>query len=81
MSEKVSILDYGIGNVKSLQNGLSKNKLESIITSNKDDILSSKMLIVPGVGSFKGCINSIKSKNLDKIIYEFAKTEKTLVGI
>ena len=81
MSEKVSILDYGIGNVKSLQNGLSKNKLESIITSNKDDILSSKMLIVPGVGSFKGCISSIKSKNLDKIIYEFAETEKTLVGI
>ena len=36
MSEKVTILDYGIGNVKSLQNGLSKNKLESIITSNKE---------------------------------------------
>ena len=81
MSEKVSILDYGVGNVRSIQNSLKKNKLESIITSNKDEILSSKMLIVPGVGSFKGCISPIRSKNLDKVIYEFVKMEKILVGI
>jgi len=81
MSERVSILDYGVGNVRSIQDSLRKNKLESIITSNKDEILSSKMLIVPGVGSFKGCISPIKSKNLDKVIYEFVKTEKILVGI
>ena len=39
------------------------------------------MLIVPGVGSFKGCISPIRSKNLDKVIYEFVKMEKILVGI
>ena len=39
------------------------------------------MLIVPGVGSFKGCMDAIKKRKLNKVVCEFAKTGKILVGI
>ena len=81
MSKNISILDYGIGNVRSLHNSLAYNKLNSIITDKEDKVLESQMLIVPGVGSFKGCMDAIKKRNLHKLIYAFAKTGKKLVGI
>lgn len=48
----IAILDYGLGNLKSIYNMLKKVEIESIITSNIEEIKKADKYILPGVGSF-----------------------------
>jgi len=54
----ITIIDYNLGNLGSIQNLIKKAGYESIITNDKKDILAADKLILPGVGSFdKGMAN------------------------
>ena len=75
------IVDYGRGNLKSLQNALQRIDMEFKISSNPKEILEADSLIIPGVGAFKDAMNSMKKSGLDKIIVKFAETRKPLFGI
>ena len=48
----IHIIDYGTGNISSIQNMLKKIGADSIITSNPKEISEAKKIILPGVGSF-----------------------------
>jgi glutamine amidotransferase len=50
---KAAIVDYGAGNLYSLQRGIESAGVESMITSNVDAALESDVLILPGVGGFR----------------------------
>lgn len=77
----ISILDYGVGNLMSLKRAFDYIGKKSKITSKKKDIMSSSHLILPGVGSFGNAIKILRNKKLDKIIHEYIKTEKPILGI
>tara|TARA_B110000444_G_scaffold251938_2_gene280516 strand:+ start:49 stop:681 length:633 start_codon:yes stop_codon:yes gene_type:complete len=79
--KKVCVLDYGIGNVKSLCNALSNFNIDIILTSKHNDILSSDYLILPGVGAFKNAMDKLKALELDYIINQFVKSGKPFLGI
>lgn len=66
----VGIIDYGLGNLASIQNMLKKIDIESIITSNRDDIIQCTHLILPGVGSFDVGMSNIRERKLDIAIHE-----------
>tara|TARA_B110001452_G_scaffold266324_1_gene272898 strand:+ start:1819 stop:2454 length:636 start_codon:yes stop_codon:yes gene_type:complete len=78
---KVAIVDYGMGNIFSVNSACKKAGIETIITQDHDKILSSNALILPGVGSFFEAMKRIKDKKLDVTIKEFYKTKKPIVGI
>ena len=67
--KRISILDYGAGNIFSIKNAVEKCGYKSILTSDFERILKSTHLIFPGVGSFDNCIQKLK----DKKIYEKLK--------
>ena len=50
MKKKVTIIDYGVGNTKSLKMVFNKLDIDAILTSDKDDIINSKYIVLPGVG-------------------------------
>jgi glutamine amidotransferase len=77
----ISILDYGIGNLMSLKRAFDYIGKKSKITSKKKDIMSSSHLILPGGGSFGNAIKILRDKKLDKIIHDYIKTEKPILGI
>ncbi|MDB3947378.1 imidazole glycerol phosphate synthase subunit HisH [Candidatus Pelagibacter sp.] len=77
----VAIVDYGYGNLFSVKCACDYVGLNSTITNNKKKILSSKSIIIPGVGSFSSAMKVIKKKKLDKIILEFNKSKKPIIGI
>ena len=54
---KITIIDYGCGNILSLQRGLEEVGYKSEVTSDKKEILNSNFLILPGVGSFNYAMN------------------------
>ncbi len=59
--KKICILDYGMGNIRSLENSIKKIGYEVVFFSDKEKI-DSNLLIVPGVGAFNTAINIIKKK-------------------
>lgn len=60
----VSIIDYGMGNLKSVRNALNYLGYESRIIDNPVDILNSSRLILPGVGAFDKAMINLNNKNL-----------------
>ena len=61
---KVVIIDYEAGNVKSIGNMLNFLGIDYEITSNSSKILSSDRIIFPGQGHFEQAMTKLKSKNL-----------------
>jgi glutamine amidotransferase len=82
----VTIVDYQSGNISSVINSfkqVAKNRIKLEVTSDLNKIKSSDKLILPGQGSFKSCVDSLKSINgLIGTIEEFAIiNKKPLLGI
>lgn len=80
---KIVIVDYGMGNIKSIVSALKYLGVKDIIVSNtKDDLLAATKLILPGVGSFAQAMQNIKELNLDMILEELViKDKKPILGI
>ena len=78
----IAILDYGIGNLKSIYNMLKKVGVESIITSDIKEIKSADKYILPGVGSFDFGINNLKrSLFFETLEEEVLESKKPILGI
>lgn len=65
---KISILDYGAGNIQSLQFALQRLGHQGVLTSDVNKILSSDKVIFPGVGEASNAMASIKKSGLDALI-------------
>jgi len=78
----IAILDYEIGNLKSIYNMFKKVGVESIITSDIETIKKADKYLLPGVGSFDHGINSLKKaaffETLEKEVLE---NKKPILGI
>lgn len=77
----ITILDFGINNLFSIKKALETVGSNTIISSNKDEILNSDALILPGVGSYDRAMDSLKENDLVDTINAFAKTNKYVLGI
>lgn len=77
----VVIIDYGMGNLKSVYNALQKIECESKISSKIEDIKNADALILPGVGAFKDCMDNLQRVGLIDVIKEEANAGKPLLGI
>ena len=62
MKKKICIIDYGVGNLLSIERSIEKLGYEVKISNNKNIILESSHLILPGVGAFGNAMNTIKKK-------------------
>nr|WP_298996107.1 imidazole glycerol phosphate synthase subunit HisH [uncultured Allomuricauda sp.] len=72
----VTIVDYKVGNLGSIQNMLKKIGCPSKITSSSEEIQVAEKLILPGVGAFDSGIKSLKSNNLWQVLNDKALKQK-----
>jgi glutamine amidotransferase len=79
--KNIAILDYGIGNVKSMLNAFENIGAKATLTANRDIILNADGLVLPGVGAFKKGMDNLKDLNLIHIIYEYVNTGKPFLGV
>ena len=77
----IAIIDYGVGNLFSIQSALSFLKIESIVTSNREEIMKADKIILPGVGAFKDASKKLFSTGLAEIIQNCAEKGTPLLGI
>ena len=77
----VAIIDYGMGNVASVQKALHFLKIDSKVTSNYEDINNSKYIILPGVGSFRQAMENLEKRKLVSFLKEKVEEGKPFLGI
>jgi len=73
---KLGILDYGMGNLTSLQNSLNFFNVKPIIINTPDNLEHYSHIILPGVGSFKTAIYNLKKIRLIEKIKKIVKLKK-----
>ena len=78
----IAIIDYGIGNLKSVHNAVSfiSPKTKSIITSDPDVVARADKVIFPGQGAMPDCISQLETRGLKESVIEAAK-QKPFLGI
>ncbi|SHH12579.1 imidazole glycerol phosphate synthase subunit HisH [Virgibacillus chiguensis] len=77
----ISIIDYGAGNIKSLQFALNKVGIDSQITTDETTIKKSDAIILPGVGAFQDAMHALDDQELTSFIKQEAARGKPLLGI
>jgi glutamine amidotransferase len=81
-NNEVVIIDYGMGNLWSVASAIKFLGKTPIITGDLSKISGSETLILPGVGSFRRAMNTIRDQSIDKALFDSLQNPKTkLLGI
>ena len=72
----ITIIDYEAGNLRSVHNAFEAIGQRSIVTSNPADLAKASAIVLPGVGAFGDCIESIRRKNLMEPLSEAVLVKK-----
>lgn len=78
---RVAVIDYGVGNLRSVQQGIEHVGGSIVLTSDAKQIINADRVILPGVGAFHGAMQSLRERNLIKVINEVAEKSIPLLGI
>ena len=78
---KIAVIDYGLGNLASVCQGLRAVGLEAALTGSADEILSSRAVILPGVGAFAKGMENLSRLGLIPVLKEVAECGIPLLGI
>ena len=79
--KKITIIDYGCGNILNLVRAIKFLSYEVETTHDHKKIINSSHVILPGVGAFGNAIKQIEKYNLRSSILEYAKLNKPLLGV
>tara|TARA_R100001143_G_C3360947_1_gene135566 strand:+ start:5138 stop:5743 length:606 start_codon:yes stop_codon:yes gene_type:complete len=78
----VAIINYGLGNLASVKKALNAISVDCIITDDPNEIRNSKVIVLPGVGSFKQGMKNLKKNGLDiTLTDEVMNKKKPFLGI
>lgn len=77
----IVIIDYGHGNLKSIQRGFEKIGKKTILSSDPSIISEANRLVLPGVGSFGSGMRHLEKLGIVDAVYDFVEKGKPLLGI
>lgn len=81
MSNKITIIDYGMGNLYSVKNALKAIGAEPVVTSDAEVIARAEKILLPGVGAFGDCMANLEKSGLIPVIRESLASGKPFLGI
>ena len=76
---QVAVVNYGVGNLRSIRKGLEKSGADVKITHNPDDLLSSDAIVLPGVGAFAPAVKNMAP--IADVVAEAIKDGKPILGV
>jgi glutamine amidotransferase len=77
----IKIVDYGMGNLRSVQKAFEKIGAGAQIVSRPADLAGAEKLVLPGVGAFRDAIAELKRTGLDRPVREHIAADKPFLGI
>ncbi len=79
--KSVVIVDYGMGNLRSVQKAFEKVGAKAKITSDPEEVLKAKKVVLPGVGAFGACMENLKKFELVDTIKTVIQSGRPFLGI
>ena len=77
----IVVVDYGMGNLRSVHKALEKVGYTARVTSTPQQIRDASAIVLPGVGAFKDCILNLEKLNLIEPILQSVRSGKPFLGI
>ncbi len=77
----IVVLDYGLGNLRSVEKALDYLGFSTKITSSTKDLSSAQAVVLPGVGAFDDCIKDIEASGLKEALLDFVSVGRPVLGI
>lgn len=77
----VAIIDYGVGNLRSVEKAFAATGHTALVTGNADELRKAKRLVLPGVGAFAACMNALRDHGLTDLVRERALAGTPLLGV
>ncbi len=77
----IAIIDYGMGNLRSVQKGFERMGHEAVVTSDAKTILNASKVVLPGVGAFPDCMRNLREYGLIDAVQQSIDSGKPFLGI
>ncbi len=77
----IAIIDYGMGNLRSVQKGFEKVGFEAVVTADPQVVLEAEKVVLPGVGAFRDCMRNLEQGGFVEPILKVIRDGRPFLGI
>lgn len=77
----IAILDYGMGNLRSVEKALEKVGASSVRTADHDEVRRADAVVLPGVGAFRKAMEAVRERGLDDLVRERVDAGVPVIGL
>ena len=77
----ITIIDYGVGNLRSVEKAFAATDCEAIVSSKETDLRAAQKLVLPGVGAFGACMRALSERGFDQLVRERVEAGTPLLGV
>jgi glutamine amidotransferase len=77
----IAIIDYGVGNLRSVEKAFAATGHTAVVTGDKNKLRVAEKLVLPGVGAFASCMNSLANDGLIDFVKERVDAGTPLLGV
>lgn len=78
---RIAVLDYGMGNLRSVEKALEKAGADAHVTADRDEASAADAILLPGVGAFPRAMGHIRERGFDTLTNEVVADGRPLLGI
>jgi imidazole glycerol-phosphate synthase subunit HisH len=78
---QIAIIDYGVGNLRSVEKAFAATGCDAVITSDHNVLRAAERLVLPGVGAFGACMNALIERGFDQVVRERVAAGTPLLGV
>lgn len=81
MPARVAIIDYGVGNLRSVEKAFAAGGCEAVVSADEGVLRRAEKLVLPGVGAFRACMSALKERGFDELVRERVADGTPLLGV
>lgn len=81
MGEAVAIIDYGVGNLRSVEKAFAASGCAAVVSSDETVLGRAERLVLPGVGAFGACMAELRARSFDYLVRERVAEGVPLLGV
>ena len=78
---QLAIVDYGVGNLRSVEKAFAATGCEAIVSGDEKILRAAQRLVLPGVGAFGACMKALSERGFDQLVRERVREGTPLLGV